>query len=176
MSQKRDASLKPQDVVVLLKLVAIGKNAWTFASLAYDLRMAASEVHGALHRAATCHLYEPTTREVLTHGLAEFLVHGIRYAFPAVVGALSRGLPTAHAAPPLNRQLHAGAESPLVWPCEPGTAVGQTLLPLHHSVPGAAQSDPSLYELLALVDSMRVGRPRERALASAELQARLGAL
>ncbi len=171
---KRDSTLKPQDLVVLLKLMTIGKTPWTFASLAHQLGMAASEVHASVQRAATCHLYEPTSREVAVHGLAELLVHGVRYVFPAVPGALARGLPTAHSAPALSRELRAADDSMLVWPSEPGRAMGQSLAPLHPSAPAAAAADPALYELLALVDSLRVGRPRERAVAAAQLQKRLG--
>ena len=41
------------------------------------------------------------------------------------------------------------------------------------SVPGAARSSPKLYELLALIDTLRVGRARERKLAEEELKRRL---
>ena len=37
----------------------------------------------------------------------------------------------------------------------------------------AAKSDPKLYELLALVDTLRVGRARERTMAEEELRKRL---
>ncbi|MEX2443587.1 MAG: hypothetical protein WD492_08280 [Alkalispirochaeta sp.] len=40
--------LKPQDVVVLLKLVALGERRWTYSELAGELGMSASEVHGAI--------------------------------------------------------------------------------------------------------------------------------
>ena len=175
MSPKRDASLKPQDIFVLLKLVTLAQSPWTFASLAHDLGMAASEVHAALQRAAACHLYEPSNREVLAIGLTELLVHGIRFVFPAEPGALARGLPTAHSAPALLGQLRAGDDSMLVWPTEPGAVMGQALAPLHPSVPAAAAADPALYDLLALVDCLRVGRARERAVAAGLLQKRLGA-
>jgi len=45
--------------------------------------------------------------------------------------------------------------------------------PLHPGVPGAAQRDPVLYDLLALVDALRIGRARERALAEKEIGQRL---
>ncbi len=175
MSPKRDALLKPQDVVVLLKLVTLAQKPWTFASLGHELGMAASEVHAALQRAATCHLYEPSTREVLASGLTELLVHGIRYVFPAAPGALARGLATAHSAPALKGEIRASDDSMLVWPTEPGASTGQALVPLHPSVPRAAAADPALYDLLALVDCLRVGRARERAVAAGLLQKRLGA-
>lgn len=42
--------LKPQDAVVLLKLVVAGEG-WTYPSLAESLGMSASEVHAAVGRA-----------------------------------------------------------------------------------------------------------------------------
>ena len=37
--------LKPQDIYILLKLVAMGESQWSYASVAGDLIMSASEVH-----------------------------------------------------------------------------------------------------------------------------------
>ena len=41
------------------------------------------------------------------------------------------------------------------------------------SVPRAVKTDPELYDLLCLVDALRIGRARERALAEQELSQRL---
>ena len=46
---------------------------------------------------------------------------------------------------------------------------------LYASVPGAARRDRALYDLLALVDAIRIGRARERALAEKEITHRLRA-
>jgi hypothetical protein len=43
-------------------------------------------------------------------------------------------------------------------------------------VPGAARRDPALYDLLALVDALRIGRARERSLAEKEITKRMAAL
>jgi hypothetical protein len=40
-------------------------------------------------------------------------------------------------------------------------------------VPAAARQDESLWELLALVDAIRIGSARERGLAAEELEKRL---
>jgi hypothetical protein len=54
------------------------------------------------------------------------------------------------------------------------TEIGLALTPLSPSVPLAASLDPQLYELLGLVDALRVGRIREQQLAAIALQERLG--
>lgn len=165
--------LKPQDVVVLLKLVAIGERSWTYAGLAGELGMSASEVHGAIERAQTARLYADVLRTVMHPNLLEFLTHGVRYAFPAEPGSPVRGIPTAHAAPPLNRLIVADEPLPPVWETADGKTQGISIAPLYDSVPGAAERDPALYELLACVDALRIGRVRERSAAAGALQRRI---
>jgi hypothetical protein len=47
------------------------------------------------------------------------------------------------------------------------------VFPLYDSVPGAARRDPALYDLLALIDAIRMGRARERNVAEKEITQRL---
>jgi hypothetical protein len=85
---------------------------------------------------------------------------------------MTRGMPTASAAEPLNRKMTQ--EEPLsVWPFEQGSKRGYPFLPLYKRAPHAALKDPELYQLLALVDALRDGSVRERELAKRELSARL---
>lgn len=103
----------------------------------------------------------------------EFLVHGVKYAFPVQRGETTRGTPTAYAAPPLNDQIADNGDLPPVWPDPDGEVRGVTLEPLHKAAPKAARKDPALHELLALIDALRDGRVRERQLAEKELITRL---
>jgi hypothetical protein len=105
--------------------------------------------------------------------LLEFLVHGIRYAFPAEIGPPTRGIPTSYAAPPLSKTIADAGDLPPVWPFPDGKVRGYSFVPLHKNVPKAALADERLYELLALVDALRNGQARERKLASQELTRRL---
>jgi hypothetical protein len=105
--------------------------------------------------------------------LLEFLLHGIRYAFPAEKGAMTHGVPTRYAASPLKRHLDQGKEPPPVWPHAEGAVRGYSFDPLHKNVPEAAISDSRMYELLVLVDSLRDGQGRERELAVKDLSNRL---
>ena len=83
-----------------------------------------------------------------------------------------RGIATAHSAPPLNNEIMS--EEQFVWPYAKGTVRGHSIIPLYPSVPEAALKDAKLYELLALVDALRVGRAREKELAIIEIKTRLG--
>jgi hypothetical protein len=160
--------LKPQDLVVLLKLLALGDERRSFAELGADLSMSASEVHASVGRAEEARLVNSDFfgPRVAMVALKDFLIHGARYAFPATFGAATRGLPTAYAAPPLLGLVNQPAELPPVWPDLAGEQRGVTLYPLYPTVPQAARKDPKLYENLALFDALRGGAARERKLAA----------
>jgi len=166
--------LKPQDIVVLLKLIAIDDRQWSYNSLAHELSMSPAEVHAGVKRCVAAKLFDAQRRVPIKSALQEFLAHGIRYAFPPDRGTLTRGIPTGYAAPPLNDQIVQTAEDPPVWPDAEGSVKGYAFAPLYKSVPKAVASDNTLYELLALVDAVRGGRARERELAVKELTVRLG--
>jgi len=164
-------ALKPQDVVVVLKLCGYGANRPPFAQIAADLSMSSSEVHAAIQRAQAAHLLhgpDMLNRPNMS-AIEEFLIHGVKYAFPAERGALTRGLPTSYAAEPLNRLIAPGDEPIPVWPHPEGKKRGIAFTPLYKCVPVAAMRDPLLYKQLALLDALREGRTRERKLAEQEL-------
>jgi hypothetical protein len=105
--------------------------------------------------------------------LEEFLLHGLKYAFPAEHGGVTRGVPTSYAAEPLGSEISPSNELPPVWPWPAGDTRGVGFEPLYKSAPLAALRDPVLYEFLALADALRDGRARERNLAERELVKRL---
>ena len=210
--------LKPQDFVVALKLVAWGDQRWTYARLAQELGLSASEAHGAVKRGLQAGLLlpnrvalapsaqEPTEAGLSVqepagiyriarkrvrraaqaqddgdaaadnpvrphpHNLAEFALHGAKYAFPGVRLPLAAGVPTSHSAPAFAG-IFAPGSTDFVWPHPNGPMRGVGVEPLHPSVPFAAMQDAKLYELLALFDALRVGKARERGMALERLQA-----
>ena len=143
--------------------------------MSVDLSISSSEVHAALKRLAFARLVSSDADEnrPILEAAEEFLVHGVKYAFPVRPGEVTRGLATSYAAPPLNQQIDPGSEPPPVWPFPEGPQRGVSLEPLYKTAPVAARRDPFLYELLALVDALREGRARERKLAEKELVARI---
>ena len=105
-----------------------------------------------------------------SHNLAEFALHGAKYAFPAVKLPLVIGVPTSHSAPAFAGVFAPGSTD-FVWPHPNGSVRGVGVDPLHPSVPFAAMQDAKLYEMLALFDALRVGKARERGMALERLQA-----
>lgn len=170
-------TLKPQDLLVLLKLVAIGERPWTYNALAIELGMSPAEVHSAVRRSLNAGLAVRFGKNIrpAMRNLQEFLLHGVQYVFVPERGGLTRGMLTAHAAFPMVSEFVGDAEPPPVWPDPEGEARGLALSPLYKSVPGAARKDQRLYELLVLVDGVRSGRARERDFAGKELIRRLEA-
>lgn len=166
--------LKPQDVVVALHLLDTTPSERAFPKLAEALGISVSEAHAAVKRAVMSGLVDGESRGVRKEALREFLVHGLRYAFPAERSGVTRGVPTSYAAPPLSAHFAQGEMMPPVWPHPEGTVRGEGLAPLYKSAPRAALRDNRLYEWLALVDAVRAGRARERKLASVEIERRLG--
>ena len=145
----------------------------TYAERAKRMSMSASEVHSAVQRLEEARLLDPETKAVRRKPFFEFLVHGVPYVFAVAPKELTRGIPTAWAAPVLSDHMKSVEELPPVWPDPNGKVQGQSVLPLYRSVPNAVAADQELYDLLSLLDALRIGRARERKIATEELDQRL---
>ena len=160
--------MKGQDILVMLWMIA-NPDEWSYPKISQSLRISVSEAHGAVARCAKANLYTKASRAPVKSALLEFLVHGIRYVFPASPGPIVNGLYTSFAAPPLNQDLRFESGEAPVMPLIDGPHRGPSIGPLYPTAPEAASEDPALYQLLALVDALRTGRSRERKLAQARL-------
>ena len=153
---------------------------WTYQELSRLVGISASECNAAVRRGLQARLLRrdrETERPVpIRSSLEEFLIHGFKYVFPSVHGSVVRGIPTCAAAPVLADRLLSATTQPTVWPDGRGISTGIALEPVHRSVPYAVRQDAVLYEILALLDSIRSGRPREANLAAEILVQRLSLL
>lgn len=168
--------LKPQDLLVLLKVAAHPPQRWTYAELGKALSLSASEAHASVKRAVASGLAVASGRgewSPVRPSLLEFVLHGARYIWPATPGPVKRGVPTAFGVEPLASQLTVGSGEAPVWAHPTGTAKGPTLSPLYRTAPQAALADPALHRLLALLDALRAGRARERSLAAQLIEVEL---
>jgi hypothetical protein len=157
--------LNGQDVVVLLK-IAIETNEWTIRSLEAQTSLSRPGIHRSLNRLAQAGLYNSHRRRVNLSQAEEFLVHAVKYIAPPILGGETRGIPTAWAAPELAEYLAtSSAELPPVWPDPLGTQRGLSLEPLHPAAVQIAKKDPALSSCLFLVDALRLGDARVRAIA-----------
>lgn len=158
--------LKPQDLLVVLKMLAKGRDGeWTYNGLAMELGMSPSEVHAGVKRALRARLArageEGRPALPVMRSLEEFVFYGVPYVFVADQGGETRGVPTAWASPLVSRHFAGSDSSPPVWPHPEGIVRGYEVSPLYRAAPGAALRDNRLHDLLALVDVFRIGRARE---------------
>lgn len=153
-------SLRPQDLLVLYKKAANPGLAMTYAELGEALGLSASQVHRGVQRCLESGLAVQAGRGQWQGGrsaLIEFSLHGVRYVFPTKPGAQRRGLPTAYAAAPLKTEILSPPGDIPVWPHPEGTVKGSAIEPLCPQVPEAALRDERLYQMLALLDALRIG-------------------
>jgi hypothetical protein len=160
--------MRPQDVVILLKLLTVKSNEWQYRDLASDLSISISEISESLNRSHLAGLVDESRRKVYRQSLMEFIEHGLHYVFPQAPGTMVTGVPTAHSHPYYKSKF--ASEMNYAWPYEGGNIRGLSILPLHNGVIRSIEEDEALYLLLASIDIIRVGRARECKEAIKQLQ------
>ena len=187
--------LKPQDIVMLLKMLAMitipketPSELLSQGQLAIHLCMSASEVNAGTKRLTQAGLLVLTNKKELLlqfprnlillpsrAACEECLISGVKYFFPAKLGGLTRGIVTSYAAPVFKKQIVIGDTPVPIWPYAEGDQLGLALEPLYSSVPKSVMQYPDqlFYDLLALVDAIRSGRARERNMAIKLLREKL---
>lgn len=167
----RQTTLRPHDVAVALQLALSPEDG--YAALAEAVGLSVSEAHAAVGRLTRASLFNRDRREIIPSALLAFVISGVPHAFPPMLGPETRGIPTAAAAAPLASTFPNAEQH--VWPSALGTVRGPSLTPLYPKAIYIAARQPALYELLTLVDALRVGRARERRFAADLLRERLRA-
>ena len=114
--------MRPQDIVVLLKIISLSENSWSQLVLADELFMSQSEISQCLSRSKYAGLLQFDVKKVNKQSLMEFMQYGIKYVFPQQPEAIVRGVPTAHSAPPLDAIIQS--EEKYVWPSGKGSSRG----------------------------------------------------
>ncbi|MCG7927232.1 MAG: hypothetical protein JAY67_17050 [Candidatus Thiodiazotropha taylori] len=167
MAKNEQISLKPQDVVVLFKLILLREKPFTYSMVGHDLFISASESHASISRLSIARLvfFEESRPYVNKSSFEEFIFHGAKYSFPATTGGPTLGIVTSYAAEPLASHISQSDSLPPVWPSPDGSVQGLAFYPLYPSVPKAAKADSLLCEVLSLFDAVRGGAAREREIA-----------
>lgn len=151
--------MRPQDLVVLLKIISKGKQAWFNKDLAYELFLSQSEISESLNRSKIAGLINADGKKVHRQSLMEFIQHGLHYVFPAIPEGPANGIPTAHSHPVMKEEFESNQV--FVWPDIEGKDYGLSIDPLYKDVVKAIKIDSKLHTLLALIDVLRIGRARE---------------
>lgn len=159
-------------MAVALRLALVPEE--RYEPLAGAMATSTSAVHrsvGRLRQAAVC---RPGSRTVRAAALLEFLRHGLRYAFPPVLGGERAGVPTAGLHGALEPVVGDDPLVRLVWPLDGGGANGRAITPLFSAATKVAERDPRLHALLAATDLLRVGTPAQGDRVLAWLAPQLG--
>lgn len=172
---RQASSLKPQDILVLLKVLLWQDRKWRQLDLATELGLSQTEVNFALSRLVKSRLLDESKRKPQKLSLKEFLIHGLRYVYPGDLGPSGRGVATAQSHASLSKRLVAEQDHQFVWLDPDGQLRGQSLVPLYPSVPFAAKKDPELHEWLALIDALRIGSVRVQKLAAERISRKIDA-
>jgi len=168
---KKHSGMRPHDIAILLKIAAKGEKPWNMKDVSIELGISASEVSESLNRSSIAGLITKDKKRLMKSSILDFLEHGLRFVYPQIPSSKVRGMPTAHAAPPLVSEIMSS--EPYVWPYGEGKVRGESIEPLHPKVPEACLKDPIFYEFMALCDALRVGKAREKKLAVEALKKRL---
>lgn len=169
---KKHNGMRPQDIVVLIKIISIQQPNWRNIDIANSILISASEVSEALNRCKIAGLIDSKKKKVNINSFLEFLIYGLKYVFPVQPGSIVKGIPTAHSASPIKEHISTGNDI-YVWPYIKGGSRGQAIEPLYKNLPKAVENDVLFYELLSIIDTIRVGRVREIEIAIEELKKRL---
>lgn len=170
--------LKPQDCIILIKLLANPGKEWSQRQLAKVLCISLGEINAGIKRLGEAGLLRKDKENRLypnIHAAQEFLVSGVKFFFPGKLGEYTRGIPTAVAAPIFHGVIAMGDDPIPVWPDAMGDKKGVALEPLYASIPKSLRENPDqvFYEMLVLIDAIRTGRPRERNLATLYLKEKI---
>lgn len=180
--------IKGQDVVLLLLLRIRSEQHWTYDLLSKATGLSTSQCHLAYKRLREAGLLGPDSSapwHVPAANCLEFILHAVKYIFPAKVGAVSRGIPTAHSAHfvGMNFVDVDSSSSSYVWRDPEGYEKGNSLEPIHpcqlrfmpKKNPDSLMPDQMMYEIFVCIDLLRVGRARERVWAAEALKKRIHA-
>ena len=158
--------------------VSSWNESYSLRALSASLGLSKSEVSNSMARCREAGLlandYDTSLPKVNRRELVKITEHALKYFYPVKLGAIVRGIPTGFAAPALSKSLKSAGGLIPVWPDPFGSERGQAIEPLYKTVPDAVKKDRTLYHYLALVDAIRVGGPRECAVAVSILKAGMG--
>ena len=95
-----------------------------------------------MERNAVAGLVSADKKRVNYLALRDFLIYGLKYAFPPQPGCSTRGIATARSAHPVNQHI-AESEENYVWKYYKDTKRGNSIVPLYDKIPKIVENQPS---------------------------------
>lgn len=140
---------------------------YTLKSLEASTGISKSQISLSLKRCIEVRLLFMDSGKPLVNkrALFDIIKYAIPYVFPIEKTASTKGIPISFASPFLYHKIMATKQMPLVWPDPKGFILGDGIIPINKAVPHAVKRDPLLYEILVLIESVRMNSPREKKIA-----------
>jgi hypothetical protein len=167
------ANFRPQDVLVLARLIVENAVRWRQVDLARELGISQTELSFSLNRLNHFGLLFSEKKEIKKEAVYEFLSSAVKYLFPAEFSGVTVGIPTSISTLPLSSDLVNNQEI-IVWPHSTGKVRGLALKPIYSTMPDAALKNSRLHEVLALIDAIRSNQGRVLELAKKRLKENIG--
>jgi len=169
---KKHNGMRPQDIVILLKMITLGEKKCTLIEMSDFLKISTGEISKAMERNVVSNLVSSDKTRVNRLALRDFLIYGLKYVFPPQPGNATRGIATAFSAYPVNQYI-TDCDENYVWKCYNGTKRGNSIVPLYEKIPKIVENQLELYEFLTIIDCLRIGKKREIQIAIQELDKKL---
>jgi len=163
---KSNNILKPHDIVIPLKFIALAGVNKTYRELSDDIFISIGEISEGIKRLKYSKIVSKkgNSLRISRRSLFDFILHGIPYVFPAKKGGKRKGFRTSYSTYPLNQDIVENNEI-IVWGHKEGDVIGYAIEPLYEKAPLAAKKDERLYILLSLIDAIRLGNGRSYKIA-----------
>lgn len=163
--------MRPQDLVILIKIALNKEGNLQIKDLAKDLYISPSEVSKSLKRSEFAGLYLPTQKKVMRQALMEIIQYAVKYIYPTIPGYMTNGIPTAISHPYMTAKFEPNIK--YVWQDNNAMERGLAVTPLYDGAINAAKHDEDLYLVLALIDVLRIGKNREKDISIQMLKTKL---
>jgi len=165
--------LKAQDTLVAIKIWSLrcARREMPVREFADSVGISPGEVSKAVRRLINAGLVveRDAVWYVQQAGLCEWLSYGVRYAYAVKPSGFGRGVATSWNCALVESEMVAPSPA-LIWSQPGGNVEGVVIEPFHSKVPHASSLDDDLYRICALVDAIRLGKPRELKIARRELK------
>ena len=160
--------LKPQDTLLAVKYWSLKERNQesSVRSISETTGISVSEISKGAKRLKAARLLVERDRKLFieSKALFEWLGYGVRYAYANESTGYGRGMETSWNCPLLESEM-VPPSPPIVWPVSGGNTEGAFIKPIHEAVPFAAKHDDQLYQMMSLIESIRMGKPRELEIA-----------
>jgi hypothetical protein len=164
-------NIKPQDILVLSKLIELKSKSYRQIDLASELGISQAEIVHSMKRLELIGLYNRKLKSLNKLSIIEFVEHALKFIFPTQVGAYSRGIPTVESSLFLSGKIASSSGVKYVWPSAEGSESGIVIQPIYHSVPKVVQNNDFLKKILNIIDIFRGNSSvRVKKIASTELR------